>query len=350
MTNFSEDETIPSERNMNQDAFGEMIRMIFGASIVQVIRCAALFSLADHAERGRITAGAFSVAEGLDPDAAERFLRACTAFGLLSMLDDTGYAGTELLRTLQSNNPHSLRDLALIQGGPGHWAPWGRLDDALRTGRTQTEATLGQSLWDYYASDAGRAEGLAVAGAMGGSTRDIDAAAVAAVSTTNVHTAVDVGGAGGSLLQALMQANPALNGIVLDLPSVIEQVREQPLDREIASRLSFVPGSFFDAVPAADLYILRHILHDWSDAECAVILRNCRASARPGARLMLIELTMARQPSGFACQVDLTMLIAAGGRERQPAEYDRLLSQAGFRLLGASPLTPTHSRFEAVAI
>nr|WP_246543920.1 methyltransferase [Ancylobacter dichloromethanicus] len=266
------------------------------------------------------------------------------------MLDDTGYAGTELLRTLQSNNPHSLRDLALIQGGPGHWAPWGRLDDALRTGRTQTEATLGQSLWDYYASDAGRAEGLAVAGAMGGSTRDIDAAAVAAVSTTNVHTAVDVGGAGGSLLQALMQANPALNGIVLDLPSVIEQVREQPLDREIASRLSFVPGSFFDAVPAADLYILRHILHDWSDAECAVILRNCRASARPGAHLMLIELTMARQPSGFACQVDLTMLIAAGGRERQPAEYDRLLSQAGFRLLGASALTPTHSRFEAVAI
>jgi hypothetical protein len=350
MANPPTDAVTSSEQNVNADAYGDMIRMIFGASIVQVIRCAALFSLADHAERGRITARNFSVAEGLDPDAAERFLRACTAFGLLSMSDDAGYAGTALLRTLRSDTPHSLRDLALIQGGPGHWAPWGRLDDALRTGCTQTEATLGQSLWDYYASDAGRAEGRAVAGAMGGSTRDIDAAAEAAVDTTQVKTVVDVGGASGSLVQALMQGNPALCGIVLDLPSVIAQVSHQAVATEIASRLTFVPGSFFGAVPAADLYVLRHILHDWSDAECAVILRNCRASARPGARLMLIELTMASQPSGFACQIDLTMLIAAGGRERQPAEYERLLSQAGFRLLATRPLTPTHSLFEAVAI
>ncbi|MDQ0513332.1 methyltransferase family protein [Ancylobacter amanitiformis] len=159
MTDFSADTAIPSEQTVSQDAYGERIRMIFGASIVQVIRCAALFSLADHAERGRITAEEFSAAEGLDPDAAGRVLRACTGFGLFSMSDDAGYAGTALLRTLRSNTSHSLRDLALIQGGPGHWVPWGRLDDALRTGRAQTEATLGQSLRDYYARRSGAPAG-----------------------------------------------------------------------------------------------------------------------------------------------------------------------------------------------
>jgi O-methyltransferase len=332
-----------------EDPYMRMIDMICGASIVQIVRCAAMFSLADHAAKADITARHFAEAEKLDPDTAARFLRACAACGLLTANDGGSYSSTPLLATLRSQGAHSLRDLALVQGGPGHWLPWGRFEEALRTGRDQAEATLGAPVWDYYASASGLMEGRAFSGAMSGANRDIDAAARLSVDTSGIQTAVDVGGASGSLLRELMQTNPSLRGIVLDLPKVIDHVCTLPECQAMGGRLTFVAGSFLETIPAGDLYLLRHILHDWGDQECRVILRNCRQSARAGSRLLVIEQVMGSQPSKFACQVDLTMLVAVSGRERQLKEYEHLLGEAGFTLRSIKPLTATHSLIEAVA-
>jgi hypothetical protein len=349
MTQISDESTPKSGIPTPEDPYARMIGMIFGASIVQLVRCAALFSLADHADRGDITARHFAEAEKLDPDTSARFLRACAAFGLLTANDDESYSSTPLLATLHSKGAHSLRDLAVIQGGPGHWLPWGRLDEAVRTGRTQAEATLGCNLWDYYDSAPGAIEGQAFSGAMTGATRDIDAAIRLKVDTSDIQTAVDVGGANGSLLRELLEVNPILKGVIFDQPRVIDQARALPVNLAMGNRLAFVEGSFFEAVPAGDLYLLRHILHDWGDQECRSILRNCRQSARVGARLLIIEQVMGSQPTMFACQVDLTMLVAVSGRERRLKEYERLLGETGFTLQMFSPLTPTHSLIEAVA-
>jgi hypothetical protein len=44
----------------------------------------------------------------------------------------------------------------------------------------------------------------------------------------------------------------------------------------VEERCSIVEGSFFESVPnAADAYLLRHIIHDWTN-EQSVQLRNCR--------------------------------------------------------------------------
>jgi SAM-dependent methyltransferase len=40
----------------------------------------------------------------------------------------------------------------------------------------------------------------------------------------------------------------------------------------------------------ADVYILSHVLHDWSDAEALKILRNCREAIAPGGRLLIVEM------------------------------------------------------------
>jgi hypothetical protein len=332
-----------------EDPHTRMITMICGASIIQVVRCAALFSLADHADGADITARGFAEAEKLDPDTSARFLRACAAFGLLVANEDGSYGSTPLLATLHSEGTHSLRDLAIVQGGPGHWLPWGRLDDALRTGQQQAEATLGSKLWDYYASEPGKMEGRAFTGAMSGAMPDIDAAVKLNVDTSDDRTAVDVGGASGSVVRGLMETNPALQGVILDLPQVIDPVRALPSTLAMGDRLTLVAGSFFDAVPAADLYILRYILHDWDDRECRLILQNCRRSAEVGARLLIIEQIIEERPSMFACQVDLTMLVAVSGRERQLKEYEHLLGESGFTIRSVKPLTATHSLIEAVA-
>jgi hypothetical protein len=41
--------------------------------------------------------------------------------------------------------------MAIAQTSPGHWLPWGRFRDTLRTGERQTLATLGMEIFEHYA-------------------------------------------------------------------------------------------------------------------------------------------------------------------------------------------------------
>jgi hypothetical protein len=330
------------------DNHSRMHKMILGASIAQLVRCAALFSFADHLASGPTTAEAIAAAEGLDADATYRLMRACSSFGLLIPHKERAFAATPLLRTLGKDDALSLRDLAIMQGGKAHWGPLGSLDQAVRTGRPQDEATLGAKIWDYYASPEGECEGVAVSRVMA-RTLAADAVTAQQINTSEVLVAADIGGAGGSLIRALMRLNPSLRGVLLDLPHVVADASKAPENLALSDRLSIQAGSFFEEVPTADLYLLRWILHDWGDRECLSILRNCRRAAAPRARIIIIELVLEDgPPSQFASQLDLTMMAALGGRERTLEEFTRLLQETGFTVTRSAGLVPPFSMIEAI--
>jgi hypothetical protein len=93
----------------------------------------------------------------------------------------------------------------------------------------------------------------------------------------------DIGGGHGHLLCTLLREEPGDEGIVLELPDVVQNDDEhwhEPMDLE--DRVEFVAGDFFQAVPSADAYLLKHILHDWNDAECIDILSTIREAAPEG--------------------------------------------------------------------
>ena len=76
---------------------------------------------------------------------------------------------------------------------------------------------------------------------------------------------------------ALLLAKPDLRGIVLDLPGVVEDADELWATKlGLHQRCQYVAGDIFKALPMADAYTLKMILHDWSDAECIEILFNIR--------------------------------------------------------------------------
>jgi hypothetical protein len=64
---------------------------------------------------------------------------------------------------------------------------------------------------------------------------------------------VDVGGANGSLLHLLLEANPSLRGIVLDRPNIVEEAAAETAKRGLTDRADVIGGNFFESVPAADL-------------------------------------------------------------------------------------------------
>jgi hypothetical protein len=126
------------------------------------------------------------------------------------------------------------------------------------------------------------------------------------------------------------------------MPSVVAVARESTTAQALASRLTYVGGDFFKEVPSGgDVYMLKHILHDWDDEHSVSILKNIRAGMKPTSRLLVVELALpeSAEPSP-AHFMDLNMLVMLEGRERTPAQYGALLGKAGMRL---AKFSPTHS-------
>jgi hypothetical protein len=98
--------------------------------------------------------------------------------------------------------------------------------------------------------------------------------------------------------------------------------------------LRLVAGDFFkDNLPVANAYLLMNIIHDWDDEKAIAILRNLRKAAPEGSKLLLIGMLMPSEPSPHpVVQLDILMLLVAGGRERNEAEHRALLNAAGFQL------------------
>jgi O-methyltransferase domain len=88
---------------------------------------------------------------------------------------------------------------------------------------------------------------------------------------------------------------------------------------------------FKHAEPGADLYMMKHILHDWNDAQCSTLLQHVKNAAAPGAALLVCEYVVgAAGATPFAKAFDCHMMVVTDGRERTFAEYTDLLESAGF--------------------
>ncbi|GAA3831212.1 hypothetical protein GCM10022206_82090 [Streptomyces chiangmaiensis] len=120
----------------------------------------------------------------------------------------------------------------------------------------------------------------------------VDVAAV--LDTKGVKLAMDVRGAAGDVVRAMMKANPELHGGVFDLPHIVPAAAEAAQADGLAERFTVVGGDFFEEVPVADLYVLKYILHDWDDDGCVRILKNCRSSLVDGGRVAVVDQLVGR--------------------------------------------------------
>jgi hypothetical protein len=154
---------------------------------------------------------------------------------------------------------------------------------------------------------------------------------------SGIRAFCDVAGGYGHLMCALLLANPGLRGIVLDLTEVVQDVGELWVTKlGLQQRCQYVAGDMFEAVPKADAYSLKMILHDWNDAECVKILSNIRKAAAGPARLFIVE-HVVPEPDvpHFSKLFDIHMMCWGTGRERTEAEYIRLLERAGWKPSGS---------------
>jgi hypothetical protein len=298
------------------DARTRLMQMISGYWVTQIVRAAAQLRYADLLATQALTAN------------ERRHLQACASVGLVS--HHAGhFASTPLLDLLRADHPRSLAGFARSQAAAGHWLPWGRFDEALRTGEPQAQSALGASIFDYMAEAPGEAE------AFGQAMKELSAPLLAELPTLldrdGCARAVDVGGAGGSVLPALVGSHGDMTGVLYDRSVEGGRRLLGQLPATTARRIELVAGDFFREVPSGDLMILKQVLHNWDDERCLDILSNCRRAISARGRIAVIELVLgAPGPHDFASLMDMNMLVMVGGRERTLEEFTALLERAGF--------------------
>ena len=161
-----------------------------------------------------------------------------------------------------------------------------------------------------------------------------NAAIVKAYDFGRFKTVADIGGGHGHLLAAILRANPETRGILFDLPHAIQHARAKALLP--SDRVEYVAGNFFEELPRADAYILKHIIHDWDDDSALKILSACRRAIPAHGKLLIAEMILpGMNDPGFAKLLDIEMMLIPGGRERTVEEYSALLQSAGFDLTQA---------------
>jgi SAM-dependent methyltransferase len=322
-----------------------MMGLITGYWVSQAVGAVALLGVADHLADGPRRSDELAQAVGADPHALYRVLRLLASLGVFVESSSGSFGLTPLGETLRSDAPGSVRNFAITETAPGHWLPWGRLAESVRTGRPMAREALGMELFDWYAQNPEEADVFTAA--MGNLSALAADELVRVYDVSSVRTVADIGGAHGVLLAAVLRANPAARGILFDLPHVIATARDAVAAAGIADRCELVSGDFFDSVPdGADLHLLKQIVHDWDDARATQLLRNCHRALAPAGKLVLVEMVIPSDNRPSPAQaMDLNMLVMQGGRERTEAEYRHLLEAADFRL---ERVIPTHSPFSVI--
>ena len=315
-------------------AVDQVIELIFGRWRSQVLYAGVALGVFDHLPV--LSAEALAAKVSADPAMLKRLLRALVAIDLVHE-DADGFVPTEAGCFLRHDHPQSLHAVALLEEGPEHYAIWKHLVPVVQSGdQNAFVREYGRSAFDYAARNP--RYGTIFDEAMSGQSSVHTEMIVAALQATNldgVRTICDVGGGQGHLACGLLQRYPNMSAIVLELPTVLESQALWADRLGLSSRCRYMAGDMFQAVPKADVYILKQILHDWSDDECVAILRTIRRSSSEASRLFVAEFGPAETP--FSMLFDIHMMMWGTGRERTAAEYADLFRRSGWRYVETLP-------------
>jgi hypothetical protein len=322
---------------MDESPSATLRRLVNGYQVSQALHVAATLGVADRLADGPRSSDEIAAAVGAYADSLYRVLRALAAVGVLHEEDGRRFALTPVGECLRSDADEPVGGWAAMIGRPYVWRAWDGLLDSVRTGENAFARLHGVDPWTYRTRDP--EEGAIFDRAMGDLTRRAYPSTLAAIDFSRFGTVVDVGGGNGALLVALLQANPGMRGVLLDLPHAVAAAERAIAAAGLEGRCEAIARSFFDGVPdGGDAYVLRAILHDWDDDEAAAILRRVRAAARDDATLVVIERDLGPPNAVPEAKLsDLNMLVVPGGRERTIDEYGALLAAAGFRLVESRP-------------
>ena len=306
----------------------QLMKFIVGKWISKPIYVAAELGIADMLAEGPKSIEELAQTSQSHAPSLYRMMRALASVGIFFETEGKRFELTPMAEYLKTG---AMRSIALLFNSDWSDKAWGYFMDSVKTGVTAFEKAHGMPVSDWLEKNPQAAEVFNEANAIkaGSSHRAI----VDVYDFSGINTLTDVGGGLGILMAEILIANPLMEGIVADIPSVIQKAGKMIQARGIEDRCQAVECDFFEKIPAgSDAYLMSNILHDWPDEQCRIILTNCHRAMKTESKLLVVEMVIApgNEPS-VAKLLDLEMLVITGGRERTEAEFNNLFVSSGFK-------------------
>ncbi len=325
----------------------QLMSFIVGKWISKPIYVAAELGIADMLTDGPRSIEELAQSTQSHAPSLYRMMRALASVGVFVEIDAKRFELTPMAEYLKTG---AMRSIALMFNSDWNDKAWGHFLDSVKTGSTAFNKAYGMSLCDWLERNPEAAEVLNQANAI--KAGNSHQAIVDVYDFSDINILTDVGGGLGVLMAEILIANPLMQGIVADIPSVIEKAGRIIQARGIEDRCQTVDCDFFSRIPSgSDAYLMSNVLHDWTDEQCRIILTNCCRAMKPESRLLVVEMVIppGNEPS-VGKLLDLEMLVITGGRERTEEEFAELFVSSGFRLSRVIPTKESVSIIEGIRV
>jgi O-methyltransferase domain len=309
----------------------QMVEFLDGLVMAYMLHAIAEIGVADQVTDGPLEVEKLAERTGTNADALYRVLRAVASKGVFTEVSPRTFGLTPLAATLRSDVDDSMRDAFRMQGQPSMREAYAAIGHSMRTGKPAFEHVHGTTLYSYLAE---RPElSKLFSSSMGNAARQMQRPAIDAYDLSDVRRLIDIGGAHGHLVAAVLSRYPEMRGVVFDLPHVVPGAADVLAEAGVADRAELVSGDYLQAVPAqGDAYTVSHVLHQLSDAEAVTVLTNIRKVMAPVSRVLVIDPVIPEgdlpHPGKF---MDIRMLMLSRGRDRTEPELTELFERAGLR-------------------
>lgn len=314
--------------------FAALTEMAKGYWRSRVLAAAARLGLADALGEDPRSVDELAALCGAQPASLYRLLRALASFGVAAETTPRYFVLTPFGKPLRRDAPNSEWPAVVF------WADlladsWSYLTECVRTGENAGRIMEREGAVSRWSKDA---DARSIFGAMMGTAPAENYEPIArAWDFLSFHTVADLGGGGGGLISAVLNAFPHLRGVLVDRPEFTGKAAERLQREGLAERCQVLGADLLQGVPAGpDVHLLKHVLHGYDDRTAIEILERCRTVLPPEGRVLVIEFVLpdvvdrADPALEYRLMSDLNMLAVTGGKERSAAEWMTLLGSANF--------------------
>ncbi|MGE3973376.1 MAG: methyltransferase [Bdellovibrionales bacterium] len=266
-------------------------------------------------------------------ESLDRFLQFLTTYGVLRRHKDETFSLTPTARLfLTTSSPNSLTNWVEYAGSNWLWESCSELTKCIQQGKSSFQTRFQKEYFQWLEENPEASQ--IFNRAMQSRTRSLNMAILGHYDFSSYKNVVDIAGGHGGFLCAVLEKYKEAKGVLFDQKHVIGEMAKDAKLESIKSRIQCVGGDILSSIDAqGDLFVLRHILHNWSDEDVSRILKNCRVAMGSQGRLLIIEMLTGEKHDHFARSMDMVMLLLFGpAKERSSREFEQILETAGLKL------------------
>ena len=219
----------------------ELLEIVYSYRKAQLLYVAAKLGISAILADGPKSSDEIAKCTDTDPDALYRVLRALSVLGIYKENAKKHFELTAKGALLQKDAPSPVWINVIMRMEEYNWRPWGELLYSVKTGNSAFEKIFGMNLFEYLADNPEASHTFSEA--MGVYTQNGAKGVLENYDFSSYRIIADIGGNNGELLKQILAKHIHLQGVLFDLPTVIQKIHFDVFEPDILRRLLLLPQS-----------------------------------------------------------------------------------------------------------